>query len=163
MTLLVVELLVPTTGDETKQKTRTPALMLLCGTQDVVTGPLALDMHDTACFLTDEQQERMVKGVILKSMVESVRVPRMFVRSGIMNHRLDSRTPCPQGYFSATTRKGDGTFYTSLPGPVEVNDIPDKGVYIWPDTVVANPWASCLLYTSPSPRDRTRSRMPSSA
>ena len=24
-------------------------------------------------------------------------------------------------------------------------------------------WASCLLYTSPSPRDRTRSRMPSSA
>ena len=30
-----------------------------------------------------------------------------------------------------------------------------------------NPWAQvvkdCLLYTSPSPRDRTRSRMPSSA
>ena len=24
-------------------------------------------------------------------------------------------------------------------------------------------WAGCLLYTSPSPRDRTRSRMPSSA
>ena len=24
-------------------------------------------------------------------------------------------------------------------------------------------WLSCLLYTSPSPRDRTRSRMPSSA
>ena len=24
-------------------------------------------------------------------------------------------------------------------------------------------WESCLLYTSPSPRDRTRSRMPSSA
>ena len=29
-------------------------------------------------------------------------------------------------------------------------------------TVAASPW-SCLLYTSPSPRDRTRSRMPSSA
>ena len=27
----------------------------------------------------------------------------------------------------------------------------------------ANPWYTCLLYTSPSPRDRTRSRMPSSA
>ena len=26
-----------------------------------------------------------------------------------------------------------------------------------------NEWKSCLLYTSPSPRDRTRSRMPSSA
>ena len=24
-------------------------------------------------------------------------------------------------------------------------------------------WKDCLLYTSPSPRDRTRSRMPSSA
>ena len=24
-------------------------------------------------------------------------------------------------------------------------------------------WVTCLLYTSPSPRDRTRSRMPSSA
>ena len=29
-------------------------------------------------------------------------------------------------------------------------------------SVVAH-WCSCLLYTSPSPRDRTRSRMPSSA
>ena len=30
------------------------------------------------------------------------------------------------------------------------------------DLVVVNP-GTCLLYTSPSPRDRTRSRMPSSA
>ena len=29
--------------------------------------------------------------------------------------------------------------------------------------IKAIPYASCLLYTSPSPRDRTRSRMPSSA
>ena len=28
---------------------------------------------------------------------------------------------------------------------------------------VKNDYRSCLLYTSPSPRDRTRSRMPSSA
>ena len=28
---------------------------------------------------------------------------------------------------------------------------------------VANKYLICLLYTSPSPRDRTRSRMPSSA
>ena len=31
------------------------------------------------------------------------------------------------------------------------------------DVAVATPSAICLLYTSPSPRDRTRSRMPSSA
>ena len=29
--------------------------------------------------------------------------------------------------------------------------------------VVTDRYISCLLYTSPSPRDRTRSRMPSSA
>ena len=32
-----------------------------------------------------------------------------------------------------------------------------------PFSVFTDPIASCLLYTSPSPRDRTRSRMPSSA
>ena len=30
-------------------------------------------------------------------------------------------------------------------------------------TTVVDPLLGCLLYTSPSPRDRTRSRMPSSA
>ena len=30
------------------------------------------------------------------------------------------------------------------------------------DSIIAN-YEDCLLYTSPSPRDRTRSRMPSSA
>ena len=37
------------------------------------------------------------------------------------------------------------------------NKFPDS---IVPKTLVVN---TCLLYTSPSPRDRTRSRMPSSA
>ena len=36
--------------------------------------------------------------------------------------------------------------------------------YDWVGFYFANPEAqTCLLYTSPSPRDRTRSRMPSSA
>ena len=36
-------------------------------------------------------------------------------------------------------------------------NIPDK------KAIVSEYGESCLLYTSPSPRDRTRSRMPSSA
>ena len=36
---------------------------------------------------------------------------------------------------------------------------PEKGKFSFNDTIKAY----CLLYTSPSPRDRTRSRMPSSA
>ena len=37
-----------------------------------------------------------------------------------------------------------------------VNDIPEDNIVSLQDSI-------CLLYTSPSPRDRTRSRMPSSA
>ena len=37
-------------------------------------------------------------------------------------------------------------------------DVP-KGEFL----TMLGPSGSCLLYTSPSPRDRTRSRMPSSA
>ena len=45
------------------------------------------------------------------------------------------------------------------------------GAQLKPVVKVGNPlesypdrrWEDCLLYTSPSPRDRTRSRMPSSA
>src|SRR5665811_569018 len=39
-------------------------------------------------------------------------------------------------------------------------DTPPKGT---PGSCTSTPLLSCLLYTSPSPRDRTRSRMPSSA
>ena len=37
------------------------------------------------------------------------------------------------------------------------------GMYVCPDIDTIIYGLSCLLYTSPSPRDRTRSRMPSSA
>ena len=42
------------------------------------------------------------------------------------------------------------------------NVILEEIMYNDPNTNNANSY-SCLLYTSPSPRDRTRSRMPSSA
>ena len=35
--------------------------------------------------------------------------------------------------------------------------------YLKTNDLVVNTFETCLLYTSPSPRDRTRSRMPSSA
>ena len=44
----------------------------------------------------------------------------------------------------------------------DAEDIPEgKRIKIWRER--ANDVKVCLLYTSPSPRDRTRSRMPSSA
>ena len=39
----------------------------------------------------------------------------------------------------------------------------DNKQFLYYDKEVAAKYQTCLLYTSPSPRDRTRSRMPSSA
>ena len=39
----------------------------------------------------------------------------------------------------------------------------DKEGFLRSETSLIQTIGSCLLYTSPSPRDRTRSRMPSSA
>ena len=47
-----------------------------------------------------------------------------------------------------------------------LSDIVDKNTLVTADDIsekYSADWSGCLLYTSPSPRDRTRSRMPSSA
>ena len=64
---------------------------------------------------------------------------------------------------SAMTVDPDGNPIVSGPGYVRrLIDKDNDGVF---DTVetLAKTKGICLLYTSPSPRDRTRSRMPSSA
>ena len=43
-----------------------------------------------------------------------------------------------------------------------INAVSDYGYNLW-ETVVGTQGEYCLLYTSPSPRDRSLSRMPSSA
>ena len=48
--------------------------------------------------------------------------------------------------------------------PVPLACLPSLGVIVEHGVGIAAGWCYvCLLYTSPSPRDRTRSRMPSSA
>ena len=49
--------------------------------------------------------------------------------------------------------------YVKMPDLLE-NGQPDYRIQKWNNH---NGYKDCLLYTSPSPRDRTRSRMPSSA
>ena len=57
----------------------------------------------------------------------------------------------------------------SLPGEIEIENRPSteaKALRINLNSFIYGTFAeigACLLYTSPSPRDRTRSRMPSSA
>ena len=60
-------------------------------------------------------------------------------------------------------RKGDGTDVWVYDG----NEIPNIGLNAVvgrpPEEYGIEPTSLCLLYTSPSPRDRQKSRMPSSA
>ena len=57
-------------------------------------------------------------------------------------------------------------FVEPIKGFIEIiNTFPEIKIKTFPtSTVIQGEYAyTCLLYTSPSPRDRTRSRMPSSA
>ena len=59
-----------------------------------------------------------------------------------------------------------GEFYSvALTNNLQQADTGTKMIHIGPKTksTIVSKGISCLLYTSPSPRDRTRSRMPSSA
>ena len=69
-----------------------------------------------------------------------------------LQHQYLVTESCMRGSFYSNTDVKKGH-----PGDVQpfVVDVPKFHLFIDPDT--------CLLYTSPSPRDRTRSRMPSSA
>ena len=58
--------------------------------------------------------------------------------------------------WNAVINETSATFTTELKTCEEVASLIDQG----PTLVVQN---DCLLYTSPSPRDRQKSRMPSSA
>ena len=44
-----------------------------------------------------------------------------------------------------------------------LKELRDQGLAIATGSLAGGRYNTCLLYTSPSPRDRTRSRMPSSA
>ena len=66
-----------------------------------------------------------------------------------------STVPTPSGDISSIWALI--TFFRILQSKLFDDFIPFLFRHLWPLSI------SCLLYTSPSPRDRTRSRMPSSA
>ena len=70
-----------------------------------------------------------------------------------------SQTKCDiANFFSAKDVSYDDIFVMTKSG-----DIEEVELVLHPLKLDAGTYKVCLLYTSPSPRDRTRSRMPSSA
>ena len=56
-----------------------------------------------------------------------------------------------------------GQYVVSFSAQISSTSASTVHFYFWPSVNGTNLAKHCLLYTSPSPRDRTRSRMPSSA
>ena len=72
-------------------------------------------------------------------------------------------------YFIADSKNSSYLYYRNCAVQVKKNEVVaidymDLGGYVWKDHVIDRAYKECcLLYTSPSPRDRQKSRMPSSA
>ena len=82
--------------------------------------------------------------------------------------RMKAETDNPMEEMDITYDKDDTkeiAGYNCYKMTVEFPDAEDSGLvgYVTEDITIRPNFISCLLYTSPSPRDRTRSRMPSSA
>ena len=90
-----------------------------------------------------------------------------------MNDILPEQTPLWRHFEGTVSRLLDNYGYKQIRMPIveftelfkrsigEVTDIVEKEMYTFDDRNGDS--LTCLLYTSPSPRDRQKSRMPSSA
>ena len=91
---------------------------------------------------------------------------QIFLLTMFFNYNLTAQSDCGSAVFFCVENRFE-VFQESSSGTVAENLV--EGCDISPftiDTETNAYWVRyefCLLYTSPSPRDRTRSRMPSSA
>ena len=76
--------------------------------------------------------------------------------------RYQDKTMDPYGPYG-TIGKNLGMTPGEVPGVSRAQGQRDKMANFMSQMPTENQLSPCLLYTSPSPRDRTRSRMPSSA
>ena len=111
--------------------------------------------HQYVMELLTTQKDQLDGG--LSTFMTGTMVPRLYEWMGNKNMLM-----CP--YFETqgdTPEDGLFGFYDSPRYSTGYNALFDR-IGILAESHMLKPYA-CLLYTSPSPRDRTRSRMPSSA
>ena len=94
------------------------------------------------------------KSFLSKEDVSEVVVPAFEGEMGILKDHISIISFLKPGILKVFSKSGEGKYY------VEDGIIEFKENTL---SVLTSSIFSCLLYTSPSPRDRTRSRMPSSA
>ena len=114
-----------------------------------VRGPLVADMHDTMARLWARLQVAREAGQ--RDVRGTWRAMRMATLAGTDMRDADIRAAPEElrsGATAALVLRDNVRFRRSIEGTYRIAIAQAK---------------SCLLYTSPSPRDRTRSRMPSSA
>ena len=98
----------------------------------------------------------------MRKFVGSVILCLVFVFGvAFQNESLGQSALTPGNILISELNTGELTEVTTSGSVVQTFNIPNvNGGFIGLRDIVVG---SCLLYTSPSPRDRTRSRMPSSA
>ena len=67
------------------------------------------------------------------------------------------------GFDEARRNNGNATSFITHVDSIYVGSLLDKSIYVGKTQQQVEQIKNCLLYTSPSPRDATLSRMPSSA
>ena len=90
--------------------------------------------------LAPQERRSNAKEIIINS-------PAMVDRDAVASYRL---------YTAGSPEAGRGTTPT-------IAHLSEVAFWQYDEKILAGLFQGCLLYTSPSPRDRTRSRMPSSA
>ena len=119
-----------------------------------------------------EYETDSIKGIVEYLDQDAKNLRRAFLQSPIKFGRVSSRYNLRRriAYYGNRIRPHKGTDFAAPIGtPIlsTANGVIVKSSYTRANgryvTVKHNNTYSCLLYTSPSPRDRTRSRMPSSA
>ena len=132
----------------------------------------SMKVADTAVILLNAKSGVEVGTELVWEYVERFKTPAIFVINQLDNEKSDFESTLEQ----AQSRFGSKVLAIQYPlnQGTEFNTIVDAlrmTMYVFPadggkpekQAIPESEMASCLLYTSPSPRDRTRSRMPSSA
>ena len=108
-----------------------------------------------------------MKKIIVILIIISSSISQIFAQVGKIEGKLISASGNAGIAFATVKFSNENGVFTDENGEFQIEDLP-LGTYNLVVTCIGFekldiPSVSCLLYTSPSPRDRTRSRMPSSA